>query len=370
MPSYDARFLPNSDVTNSHIREHCSAHRTQIKTIGADKGRQARIERYAPGDGTLVDLALYTVVNVHEKEPDVVLVGYEDPESTHHDLRDRLGLANGDPFNGKINSQVPHPSCTDDEAQANSEFIERLTDNGRHKGLIVIAPHGGDIERHTDGQAQRVGKHLSSKCVSVWICKGWKGGGGAFDRWHITSTDISEDSFPKLKSVFARGFEYAVAFHGWSHDSICIGGSAPSDLKQQLKTSVARAISGSGIVVATDDEGTCPGDFNGTSAKNIVNRLGTHGVQIEQSKDARTRYGLQIADAVAAVIGPRINVCTAPVFEGSSAWECLVRSIGNGVLMLPLLAVAWLPSIPCEIRRRRFRLRNCRRGNADPCIEL
>lgn len=34
MPSYNARFIPNSCVPNSHIREHCSAHRDQIATIG------------------------------------------------------------------------------------------------------------------------------------------------------------------------------------------------------------------------------------------------------------------------------------------------------------------------------------------------
>ncbi len=69
MPSYDARFLPDSGVTNSHVREHCSANRTEIKTIGADKGRQVRIERYAAGNRTLLALALYTVVDVHEQEP-------------------------------------------------------------------------------------------------------------------------------------------------------------------------------------------------------------------------------------------------------------------------------------------------------------
>ena len=50
--------------------------------------------------------------------------------------------------------------------------------------------------------------------------------------------------------------------------------------------------------MATDDDGTCPQDFNGTDPKNIVNRLGKNGIQIEQSIKARTLYGIQIADAV------------------------------------------------------------------------
>ena len=367
MPSYNAQCIPHNGILNGHRREHCSAHSGQITTIGANKGQQVRLERYAPDGLDPLDLALYTVIDVHDEEPDAVFVGYRDTESTHHDLRDRLGLSSTDPFTGKINSEVPHPAFTDDAAAANGEFVERITDNGRHKGLIAIAPHGGPIEQHTDEQAERVGKQLSSKCVSVWVCKGFKQGGGAFDRCHITSTDISEESFPKLKSVIGRPFEYAVAFHGWGHDSICIGGSAPSDLKQQIKTAVASAILGSGIAVATDDEGTCPQDFNGTAPRNIVNRLGANGVQIEQSILARTRYSIQIADAVADVIGPKIKVCTAPVFEGAGFWACLMISVGGSVLAM---SRAGVPSIPCEIKRLLFRIRNCRRGNTDRCIEL
>jgi phage replication-related protein YjqB (UPF0714/DUF867 family) len=300
-------------------------------------------------------LALYTVIAVHNEEPDVVLVRFRDPD----DLRDRLGTSSTDPFTGKINSQV-----ADD-----SEFVERLTDNGRHRGLIAIAPHGGDIERHTDDQAERVGQRLVAKCVSVWVCKGFKEGGGAFDRWHITSTEISEESFPKLKTVIGRHFEYAVAFHGWSENSICIGGSASPDLKNQIKTAVRNAIPDPNIDVKTDEDG-CPGAFNGTDPKNIVNRLATNGIQIEQSKDARESYHKEIADAVADVIGPRIRVCTAPVFKGSSAWACLFKSLGNIMMLMPLIPLAWVLSTKCEIKRRQFRIRNCRKGNTDPCIEL
>jgi poly-gamma-glutamate hydrolase-like protein len=237
MPSYDARYIPSSSISNAPIREHCSAHRSQITTIGRNKGQQVRIESYAPDGVTLLDFAVYTVVAVHDEEPDVVFVGYRDPESAHHDLRDRLGLSSTDPFVGKINSEV-----ADSEPAENSGFAERLTDNGRHRGLIVIAPHGGDIERHTAEQAERVGERLASKCVSVWVCKGFKQGGGAFDRWHITSTDIGEESFPKLKTVIGRRFEYAVAFHGWSENFVCIGGRAPPDLKNQIKTEIGSAI--------------------------------------------------------------------------------------------------------------------------------
>lgn len=50
-----------------------------------------------------------------------------------------------------------------------------------------------------------------------------------------------------------------------------------------------------------------------------------HGVQIEQSIDARKIHGRRMADAVANVIGPMIKICTAPVFERSNPWTCLTR---------------------------------------------
>ena len=75
------------------------------------------------------------------------------------------------------------------------------------------------------------------------------------------------------------------------HDSICIGGLAPADLRRQIKTAIESAISGLGIVVAIDEDGTCPGDFNGTSPKNIVNRLGTNG---EAPAHLGAKPGLQL----------------------------------------------------------------------------
>jgi hypothetical protein len=57
--------------------------------------------------------------------------------------------------------------------------------------------------------------------------------------------------------------------------------------------------------VKTDLE-DCPDGFNGNDPKNIVNHLGANGVHIEQSINARARFGLHMAGAVADVIGPKI----------------------------------------------------------------
>ena len=220
--SYSAQIKPiDSRIPNHHIREHCLANLSQINMIGRDRCQQVRIERLT---ATGTARALYTVIDVHDEEPDVIFV-----DKNPDDLWNRLELSSddllsADHFPGKVNAQATAVGLTDAEAEASSEFIENLADNGHNHGLIVIAPHGGNIEKYTDEQAEHVGQKLSSEYVSEWICKGFKKGGGAFNRWHITSTDISEESFPKLNTIMRRHFEYSVAFHGWDGDSICIGG--------------------------------------------------------------------------------------------------------------------------------------------------
>jgi hypothetical protein len=130
-----------------------------------------------------------------------------------------------------------------------------------------------------------VASRLAAKAISLWRCKGFKGE-DAFARWHITSTDIHEASFPLLNSVISRGFSYAVAFHGFDDPEIpfdiLIGGAAPVYLKQDIETAIKGAIAGSDLTVhiASPDE-----KFGGDSLKNIVNRL-TAGGEKEISNSA------------------------------------------------------------------------------------
>jgi len=183
-------------------------------------------------------------------------------------------------------------------------------DDGTHTGLIAIAPHGGDIEAYTE--AERVTSQLAGKGVSSWRCKGWHPK-GAFDHWHITSTDIHEASFPLLNSVISRGFKHAVAFHGFDdpnipHD-ILIGGLVPEALKEEVKEAIEGVV-GSDFTVHI----TKPGEqFGGGDPRNIVNRLtagGGNGIQIEQKKGPREKYARPIADAVANVYDSELGLRT------------------------------------------------------------
>jgi phage replication-related protein YjqB (UPF0714/DUF867 family) len=278
-------------------REHCSVDARLLETAGATLGQQIRIRR------TTSEYALYTVSERRDEDAaDVVRLG----------LTGRRRLATDDTFDGEVVLPPAHPTMPDDEAEASGEFVERLDDNGENRGLIVLAPHGGDIERHTDEQAERVASVLSRHGVSVWQCKGWKdprqdGSGGAFDCWHITSTDINPSSFPALESVVDRGFAHALAFHGFDDAEVLIGGSAPPALKQQMRSAIEAALRGSEIVVRV----ASPEDkFGGDDPRNIVNRLtlrNAGGIQLEQSLAARRDHGLVIANAVATVYARQLR---------------------------------------------------------------
>jgi phage replication-related protein YjqB (UPF0714/DUF867 family) len=124
-------------------------------------------------------------------------------------------------------------------------------------------------------------------------------------RWHITSTDLDERSFPLLASVMSRRYANAVAFHGFDGSEVLVGGAAPAALKESIRSSIEASLAGSGIDVVMAG----PNDeFGCDDPRNIVNRLtatGAGGIQIEQSLRAREKYWDIIADAVATVFEQR-----------------------------------------------------------------
>jgi phage replication-related protein YjqB (UPF0714/DUF867 family) len=268
--------------------EHCSLDPACLASLGLVLGSQIRVRRGA------AQLALYTISETRQESIDTTV---------RMALVARERLDAPDEFDAVIDTDVVNTTLTDEQAREDSEFVERLDDDGRQCELVVLAPHGGSIEEHTDHQAERFASVLADACVSVsaWRCRGFKAGGGAFARWHITSTDISEASFPLLQTIRHRGYARAIAFHGMSEAGVIIGGGAPLPLKQQIAAALCSALTGSNIEVRIADPSE---EYDGDSPDNIVNRLtasGTNGVQIEQSLEARDDYGMAIADAVAGV---------------------------------------------------------------------
>ena len=270
--------------------ERCVANRSDLESIGRAVGQQVRILR--PEDS----LALYTV-------EEASLDGQGFLGMSRAGIR-RLG--GEDQFAVTVDAQVVNESATDEQAEGMGEFVERLV-VGRARKLSVIAPHGGDIERHTDVQAKHVGAKLKAVSPWVWVCKGWSQEGDAFARWHITSTDISPGSFPLLRRMIRAQFAHAVSFHGFDltrfpGPDIRIGGLADKALKASVRKAIQDRLRKAGKPWEVSVEK--PGDrFSGMDPENVVNRLATAsgGLQIEQSARARRSMASEIADAVASV---------------------------------------------------------------------
>lgn len=271
-------------------RERLSADPDLLGSLGLAPGRQVRVER-GPDD-----FAVYTVGEGREEEPESVV-------RIARKGRERLGVS--DPFRARLVPFAPRSDLSDDEARRLGEVVERLWDDGG-AGLLILAPHGGDIERRTDEQAERLHRALKGKPVARWAIKGYgaKGEPSASARWHITATEISEASYPLLNRVAGRTFAHSVAFHGMSGEGVLIGGGAPTALKEEVRAALERRLAGSGVRVRIAGPGS---GIGGRSPRNVVNRYcDGNGIQIEQGPAARRDHWEAVADALAEVYGPKI----------------------------------------------------------------
>ena len=273
--------------------EHCSLDPAQLAAMRLAIGRQLRVKR---GDD---DLAVYTV-SEDRREP------INSTVRMARTARLRLRPVDEDEeFGVTLEPLVPHPTMSDADAKRSSEFIERSIDAGT-RDVIVLAPHGGAIERGTDRQAEIVQARLGLHRASLWLCRGYKRGGGAARQWHVTSSDIDDDSFPLLGAIARRTYTFAIAFHGFSEADVLVGGGAPRPIKRRVAQAIQQVLAATDIHVRI---ASASEPFDGNHPRNVVNRLteaGIGGVQIEQSLAARDHYGESIAIAVANVYAEQL----------------------------------------------------------------
>jgi phage replication-related protein YjqB (UPF0714/DUF867 family) len=250
-------------------------------SLPVEVGDQVRVTRKSN------QVAIYTIVQKREQD---------DPDDVRMGLEGRLRLGTSNEFHAMLSVPVVAEGLTDEEAEAADEFVERLVDDGSNTGLVVLAPHGGQIEFNTDRQAELVTSVLG---CSSWICKGWKADGGAYSCWHVTSKSISPRSFPGLGLIANRGFTYAVSFHGMTHGGVLIGGRAPLEIRKMIRNAIRDALSDDSISVQIASN-----LYEGDSPDNVVNWLtlgGGGGVQIEQSPKVRLEHWQEVATAVIGV---------------------------------------------------------------------
>lgn len=266
----DVTIVRRSAVGN---REHCTLGADVLDELDVGVGDQVRVRC----DGQGLVSGLYTVVGADAAG--VVGIGDGGLE--------RLGFEDG--TSGIVRAWGPHPTYdTRAVAEENDELVELLDDRGG--GLVACAPHGGRIEHPTHGQAAAVAEALGA---TAWTCVGY--GDGAYDRWHVTSTDLSRRTFPGLDRIGDRDFAYAVSFHGFSAEGVAVGGGAPESLKATVRDAIAEAVGGGQEVTLAD------GPYAGTDPENFVNWLAGEGVQIEQGRGVREDHADGVAEAVADV---------------------------------------------------------------------
>ncbi len=285
--------------TKAHALEHCAIDRESLRVLASAVGRQVLIRRSSKR------LALYTVAKRIDAAGAAVHVGTAGLA--------RLESVTGEPPSGKLDATV-EPDFTRGGSRASVRLTEELLGDAA-SGLAVLAPHGGRIEVGTDDQARVVYELLSlqAKPLRAWIARGFNPT-GAHRCWHITSSEISEHSFPGLRALFnpeaSRGsFAHAVAFHGQNDsEAIIIGGGLPRDkahtaLKMRLRSRVHDALRAvmdrpPAVVVRRS------GPLAGAQQHNVVNRVTArgNGIQLEQPAAVRTdeQQRETVARAVAA----------------------------------------------------------------------
>jgi phage replication-related protein YjqB (UPF0714/DUF867 family) len=294
--------LPEQDALKNES-ERCSADPATLESIGRSLGQQVRIRRR--DDPRFV--ALFTA---KQANPDtggganIIRAGLTG--------RKRLGSAEEIP--AIVQAQVVDPGPQPDGVS----FFEVADDDGKQAYFIAIAPHGGEIETHTDEQAELAVRELTTACfpASLWLCKGdGDKDKGASDRWHITADDLQPACFPLLEQVMSRTFCYGVAFHGFQRKAdeadVYVGGAA----RRPLKVAIERVLNDLDLPIKVKISTRYDNPkFQGFRPENIINRLTTRGIQLEQSLEAR-KFHREIACAVASVFVSRLRLLVCSFIE-------------------------------------------------------
>lgn len=234
----------------------------------------------------------YGLVTIHSD--------YEDG-SDNDDIRMRLSgrqrFDQSDSFDAYIDPWKALQGKTDSWLNDNDEMGEfKSESSSTQTDMIIMAPHGGMIENYTDELAVRFYNGLvttNSKDASLWYCIGHQDAIGAFDAWHITSADISENNFGYLDDLSGRTYSYAVTVHGYSGTDVLVGGGASDTLKNAVKDALDDISWSYDVTVVGEGD-----SYGGTHTNNIVNRYSSSGVQLEIPYGARRDYWEDIADAL------------------------------------------------------------------------
>lgn len=194
---------------------------------------------------------------------------------------------------------------TEMSAKTFGGVFEVLKDECEFDRMIILAPHGGNIEPGTSDQAKTMYYDLFNRNhqVTLWMLNGYMPGGGAFERFHVPSCEFEAEDFPKLSTVLDRNYAFSLAFHGCKGDTVYVGGTAGNSLKNEVVSAIMNAVHGNIAI-----EVVSSGPYGGVSPDNIANRLARESIQIEQPRALRDGVAsLAIAYALADLFADKLR---------------------------------------------------------------
>lgn len=150
-------------------------------------------------------------------------------------------------------------------------------------GVLILAPHGGSIERRTSA----IARNIAGDDLALYLFEGLDSA-GSFETLHITSHRFDE---PRCLALVA-GYDTVLAIHGCAGDEPCVmlGGR-----DEALLDAIALALRARGLNALTDGHA-----YPGQHRLNICNRgKRGAGVQIELSDAFRgSPHEAPLADGI------------------------------------------------------------------------
>lgn len=303
--STDALQLPNEEfeidpnVPSNIPNEHCRMPAAMLNDFGV--GRQVRLLR---GPASTGHLSLCTV--------DAVASSSSRVQMNSDTYEDRLGTSTS-PINVNIVSNsydhdasntkgVARPQAGSSPSTSFSQDVQEWSRDVNGQGQVLYTvPHGrielGTVEQVKDQIIDVLNINDPDYARNAfWVAMyHTAASGGSFNHFHITSTDIHEESFRGLLPLMQKGFPYAVSFHGFAKDSpadpdVFVGGGETPEFREGVAETIEDELFfanlGSPFIVTSSN---IPPEFAGTSIHNFVNELATdgQGLQIEQSNALR-----------------------------------------------------------------------------------
>jgi len=199
--------------------------------------------------------------------------------------------------------------------------VEEVCELRSRIGLMAF--HGGNLERHTDGIAAEAARRSGASLYAVVQPRDL--------RWHIPSTAVAPDASPAL-AAFVAHVEIALAIHGYGRDGywtrVLVGGRNRA-LAHHVGNALRRAVGPHGYEVV-DELAAIPRELRGVHDRNPVNLPAAGGVQIELPPRIRGTTPRSRPEHTAALVDGLVDAVTSWPAErnGQGASRSIVQPLG------------------------------------------